>query len=202
MKSRIVKTLANIYNLDAITRAVIIWAAFQILMWVVFALAYVTNLNAWVEVPLVDPSTASVGGWTTTFLYILSLNLVLTALIVIGNMFVRFGILTPGLVILIYQGIQIGWMAGSNAFEVPFQTIAASSLQFLQVGFWETGVYAIACAITLPKSLYVAETFPAKEWAEVRQLKDLHFSSSEKLLSVLALVFLVGAAIVEANFLA
>jgi hypothetical protein len=108
---------------------------------------------------------------------------------------------TPGLLILIIQGATIGWVAGTNGFEVPFASLAAANMQYLRIGLWETSAYAIICALTLTKSLLVANSFPAKEWAEKHTLRSLRFSSTEKALGVLALLFLVGAALVEALYL-
>lgn len=116
-------------------------------------------------------------------------------------MFVRFGPITPGLLILLWQGVQIGWVAGTNAFEVPFVSLAASNIQYLKVGLWETSAYVLACSITLPKSLFIAKTFPATQWDETKQIKDIHLSTSEKVLCILGFVFLVGAAIAETHFL-
>lgn len=187
--------------MDVIRRAIIVWVVFQALVWIVFGVGYLSNPDAWTSDSPIDPSTAAVGGWLTTFLYIICFNSIIILAIVIGNVFVRFGLVTPGLLILLWQGIQIGWIAGTNAFEVPFASLAASNIQYLKVGLWETSAYILACAITLPKSLLIAKTFPATQWDETKQLKDIRFSAPEKVLCFLALVCLVGAAMVETHFL-
>lgn len=201
MKRNVSKILPNIYQISAVRRAIIIWLVFQVLVWVVFGIGYLSSPNAWTGDSPIDPSTATVGGWLTTFLYIICLNSIIVVIIVIGNMFVRFGPITPGLLILLWQGVQIGWVAGTNAFEVPFVSLAASNIQYLKVGLWETSAYVLACSITLPKSLFIAKTFPATQWDETKQIKDIHLSTSEKVLCILGFVFLVGAAIAETHFL-
>ncbi len=116
----------------------------------------------------------------------------------LGNVFVRFGPLTPGLVILLLQGIMIGHVAGANSFEFPFASVAEANIQYLKVGLWEITAYSLVCAVTLTKSLYVAGTFPAKQWSEVRKLKDIVFSAPEKMLFGASLILLVVSAYVEA----
>jgi hypothetical protein len=92
---------------------------------------------------------------------------------------------------------MIGWLAGSNGFEVPFKTVTAANLQYLRIGLWETTAYVLACAVTLPKSLLIADTFPAKEWSQKRSLKDIKFSIDEIIITVLGAIILISAAIVE-----
>lgn len=70
-------------------------------------------------------------------------------------------------------------------------------MQYFRIGLWETTAYALACAVTLPKSLNIAQTFPAKEWSQTRRLRDVSLSTVERGLLLLGGVVLVGAAIVE-----
>ena len=128
-------------------------------------------------------------------------NFFLLLLIVFGNLFVRFGAVTPGLLILLVQGILIGWVAGSNAFEYPFGSVLEANIQYLKVGLWETTAYALICGVTLTKSLYIADTFPAKTWSQVRKLKNLKFSTEEKLMALLSVILLATAAYIEAVLL-
>jgi hypothetical protein len=195
------KWLHKLPEMEPLRRAVVVWLLFQAVLWLTFGLGYLTNPGAWVDAPSVPPSDAAVGGWLSTFLFIVVSNTLVTLIIVVGNVFVRFGWLTPGLLALLLQGVTIGWLAGTNGFEVPFASVAEANIQFLRVGLWETTAYALACAVTLPKSLFVSKTFPAKEWAEVHKLRDISFSSTEKALGLLTLVALLGAALVEANYL-
>ncbi len=195
------RPLSSLYLVGAVERTKKIWVLMQLVLWFFFAIGYLADPSAWIDVQTVDPSSAAVGGWLTTFGYILARNAVVLALISIGNLFVRFGSVTPGLFVLVIQGATIGWVAGTNGFEVPFTSMTAANVQFLRVGLWETTAYAIICALTLTKSLLVASSFPAKEWTEVYSLKELRFSKAEKVLGLLATLSLVVAALVEALYL-
>lgn len=194
-----VKSLfSNIYNLNAIKRSVIIWIGFQVILWSVFSISYLMNKEAWTNVVEVEAITAAVGGgWWSTFLFIVFNNLFICFLIALGNLFVRFGFITPGLIVLVIQAITIGWLAGTNGFELPFESVKAANLQFIKIGLWETTAYALLCAITLPKSLLVANTFPAKKWSLTRKLKDIRLSFAEKIILTFSLVVLIIAGIVE-----
>lgn len=192
----------QIDQVSAYKRTAVIWLILQVLLWASFGIGYLFEPTAWVDVQTVDPSSAAVGGWFTTTLYIVGRNALVIALIVAGNLFVRFGPFTPGLLALAMQGIAIGWLAGTNGFEAPFVSVAAANAQFFRVGLWETTAYAVACGVTITKSCLVAERFPAKQWSEVRRLRDLRFSWEEKILGLVAFLCLVGAALVEALYLA
>jgi hypothetical protein len=191
----------NLYQFGAVKRTIIVWLLFQSVLWVFFGAGYLLQPDSWVNVPTVAPSSAAVGGVGTTIGYIVLRNSIVLLLIGAGNLFVRFGPVTPGLLVLAVQGGAIGWLAGTNGFEVPFASVAAANMQYFRVGLWETSAYAVFCAITLTKSLLVSDSFPAKEWAEKRTWGSLRFSRAEKALAVLALAFLVGAALVEALYL-
>ena len=67
-----------------------------------------------------------------------------------GNLLVRFGSVTPGLLVLLVQGAAIGWVAGTNSFEVPFASVAAANMQYLRIGLWETSAYAIFVQLLSP----------------------------------------------------
>ena len=136
------------------------------MLWVFFAAGYLAKPGAWQDVPAVAPSSAAVGGVASTMGYIVLRNCIVLLLIGVGNLLVRFGVVTPGLLVLIVQGAAIGWLAGTNGFEVPFPSVAAANMQYLRIGLWETSAYAVFCGLTLTKSLLVADSFPAKEWAE------------------------------------
>lgn len=187
----------NIYKMGSIVRSIAIWIGFQMVMWAVFLLSFIINKESWFNVITVEPSSAAVGGWWTTILFVTASNLFICLLIIGGNIFVRFSMFTPGLAILFLQAISIGWLAGSNGFEIPFTNTASANIQFLKVGLWETTAYSLVCAVTLPKSLYISETFPAKVWAMKHKLKDLNFNNSEIALLVLSGIALISASIIE-----
>lgn len=197
MGKRIISWIGSIYKMGAVKRSVIIWVSFQSILWLVFGIGYFTNSGAWVNVPLIAPTTAAVGGWGTTCLFILASNLFICLLIIAGNIFVRFSVVTPGIVVLVIQAVMIGWVAGTNGFEVPFASVGAANLEYLKIGLWETTAYAIACAVTLPKSLNIADTFPAKKWSEVRKFRDIRLNATEIIILILGGISIVGAAVIE-----
>lgn len=192
---------SGLYQVGAVKRTIIIWLLLQSVLWLFFAVGYWAKPGAWVDVQTVAPSSAAVGGVATTAGYIVARNCIVLLLIGAGNLLVRFGSVTPGLLVLLVQGAAIGWVAGTNSFEVPFASVAAANMQYLRIGLWETSAYAIFCAITLTKSLLVANSFPAREWAEQHILRSLKFTGTEIALGLLAFLFLVGAALVEALYL-
>lgn len=182
-----------IYQSNVWGRAAVLWLVFMIITWLVAGIAYLSHPNAWQNVPAVDAEK----GWNV-FLFIVASNSVLLALIVSGNLFVRFGAVTVGLVILFWQAVAIGWTAGTNGFTEPFPSFAAANRAFLFVGLWETTAYVLICAATVTKSRLISDTFPAREWSEQRSLKDLKFSRSERVVLATSFLFLLGAAAVEA----
>ena len=189
--------IGNIYTMNAIKRSFIIWFGFQILLWLVFVFSVMVHKEAWLNVVELEPTAAAEGGWWTTMFYIMASNLLICLLLMGGNIFVRFNMFTPGLAILFIQAIAIGWLAGSNGFEIPFTNLASANIQYLKVGLWETTAYAFACAVTLPKSLYISKTFPAKVWSQIHKLKDLELDRSEKVILVFGGITLLGASIIE-----
>ncbi len=174
-------------------RSGLLWIGFMLATWAAFGLGWATHPQAWNSASHLTPET----GWHV-FGFILGRNLLLVGLIAAGNLLVRFGGMTPGLAILAYQAVAIGWTAGANQFMEPFPTVAAANLAFLRIGLWETSAYVLVCAATLPKSLLAAATFPAKEWKETRRLADLRFNLAEALTIGLGFVSLFFAAFSEA----
>jgi hypothetical protein len=69
---------------------------------------------------------------------------------------------------------------------------------FMRVGLWEPTAYVLICAVTLPKSLYVADSFPARAWSEVRSLRSLVMSRAERVLAGFSLLCLLVATWEEA----
>ncbi len=196
-RKSIASHIGSIYHMGALKRSVVIWIGFQVALWLIFGISYIINREAWINVTEVDSASAAVGGWWTTLLFIIVNNFIICMLITAGNLFVRFNVITPGLLILALQAVMIGWMAGSNGFEVPFTSVAAANIQYIKIGLWETTAYALACAVSLPKSLLIAETFPAKEWALKRKLREVKLSAAETVVVLLGGLALVGAAIIE-----
>ena len=92
--------IGRLYQMDAIKRSVVIWLGFQAVLWFVFGIGYASHKEAWTNVIGVESATAAVGGWWTTLLYIILSNLLVCTLIVGGNLFVRFGVITPGFLVL------------------------------------------------------------------------------------------------------
>ena len=183
----------KLFRTGAWARTGFLWVVFMSVTWSVAIIAYLTHPQAWQNVPLSEPEK----GWGV-LLFILGSNLFLLSLIVVGNLFVRFGPVTVGLIILLWQAITIGWTAGTNGFTEPFPSFAVANRAFLFVGLWETTAYVLICATTLTKSLLISDTFPAREWADQRKLKDLSFNLSEKAIIFSGFLLLIGAAIVEA----
>ena len=193
------KFFKSIYQMSSLKRSIIIWVLFQFVLWLVFAINYYLNPEAW-NIVSSEVQTTSTSVWGG-FLYIIGMNSILFFIIAIGNIFVRFGSITLGPIILLLQGIMIGYVAGTNSFEYPFVSVAEANLQFLRVGLWETTAYALICAVTMTKSLYIADSFPAKKWAEVRSLRDLNFSLTEKVIVIVSIILLITAAYIEAYLL-
>jgi hypothetical protein len=197
-----VRLLSSLYQVGPVKRTIIVWLLLQAVLWLFFAVGYVAKPEAWQDVPAVDPASAAVGGEASTLGYIVFRNLIVLLLIVGGNLLVRFGVVTPGLLILVAQGAAIGWLAGTNGFEIPFSSVAAANMQYLRIGLWETSAYAVCCGFTLTKSLLVADSFPARQWTETHTIRSLKFSRAEKVLALLTLLLLVSAALVETLYLA
>jgi hypothetical protein len=185
--------LAWLFRQNALARSLLVWLTVMLVLQAVFYLAAWTHPEAWQGVAVGEVER----GWPWLGRALLNNGFILAA-IIIGNLFVRFGPVTPGLIILTIQALTIGWVAGTNSFVAPFPSIAAANAAFLRIGLWETSAYAIAFAVTFPKSLLVSATFPAREWMDKRALSDALFTPGEIALMGLSLLMLVGAAIVEA----
>ncbi len=185
--------MKKLFDLQPLPRAVVLWLAFMALMWLVFGIGLLTHPGAYTQVAAMDRAT----GWPVVG-FILGNNGVLLLLILGGNLFVRFGNVTPGVLILAYEAVVIGWTAGTNGFMEPFPSVAAANTAFLRIGLWETTAYVLLCAVSLPKSLHEAATFPAKQWSRTRKLQDIHFNHSEFTIAALGILSLLGAAFVEA----
>lgn len=182
-----------LFELNPIQRTVVMWLGFMASVWIVFGIGLVTHQDAYSNIHTLDRET----GWRMVA-FILSNNVVLLLLVILGNLFIRFGNITPGLLILAYEAVVIGWTAGTNTFMEPFPSVAAANSAFLRIGLWETTAYVLLCSVTLPKSLNVADTFPAKQWSLTRKLNEIRFSRSEISIAMLGVFSLVGAAFIEA----
>lgn len=192
--------LKSIYEMGAVKRSAIVVIAFQVILWVTFFIAYAFNTDKWNKLPGAE-MPVNPDSFLSTLLFIIGNNLILFLLIAVGNLFVRFGAVTPGLIIILLQGIMIGAMAGSNSFEFPFNTLYEANVRYLMVGLWETSAYALICGVTLTKSLNVADTFPAAKWSVTRKLKELEFGLAEKLMAAASILMLIISAVIEAAVL-
>lgn len=137
-------------------------------------------------------------GWPVLGM-MLGRKLLLLALIAGGNLLAGLGQLPPGLVMLLYQAVVISWTAGANRFAESFVSVAAANAAFMRVGLWETTAYLLICAVTLRKSFYVADSFSARAWSEVRSLRGLVRSRAERVLAGFSLLCLLVAAWEEAS---
>ncbi len=187
--------MSRLFHLDVLARSAILWLAFMCALWAIFAVGVWTHPDAWSNIAEVEVET----GWSV-LAYIVAMNATVLLLIVIGNVFVRFGSVTPGLLVVGWQAIAIGWTAGTNSFAEPFSSVAQANAAFLRIGLWETTAYVLICAVTLDKSLNIADSFPAKQWSEVRRLRDLRFSRAEIAVTVISLTCLLVAALIEAFY--
>jgi len=185
--------MRKLNEMSVLSRTVVLWVGFMAVLWTIFAIGLVTHPQAWIDVPPVMPER----GWTVFWSIIVN-NFLILILISIGNLFVRFGSITPGLVILGIQAITIGWTAGTNGFIEPFQSVTAANAAFLRIALWETTGYVVICAVTLSKSLLVSDTFPAKKWVKSTSIKELKFTRLEIGIALLGLFALIGAAAIEA----
>jgi hypothetical protein len=189
----------RLYEMGVLKRTVIIWIAFMALLWSTFGVATLAYPDAYRLNE--DRVVSNQMDALSLFTYIVFMNALVGLLIIGGNLFVRFGAVTPGLLVLAYQGVQIGWLAGANAFSVPFASMLAANAAFLRVGLWETSAYALVCAVTLPKSLYIAATFPARAWEQERTLHDVRLNRTELTVLAVAIIFWLGAAVSETQLL-
>lgn len=188
----------NLYEMGALKRSIVICILFQIILWATFGIAYYLNLDVWNSAADIIQTTPTEDSLVKTFIFIIVNNLIVFSLIVLGNIFARFVIFTPGILILVLQGIMIGWTAGTNSFEFPFSSVLEANIQYLKVGLWETTSYGLICGVTLTKSLNIADTFPPKKWSSVRKLRDLSFNVAERILAAVSIAMLVLAAYIEA----
>jgi uncharacterized protein YjeT (DUF2065 family) len=195
---RISGKMACLYKAGVVKRTIVVWIALQAVLWIVFGITYFLNPDSWRGIYEAAHAASNSDSLLRTFLFIIGNNLMLFSLIALGNIFVRFGPFTPGLLILALQGVMIGRVAGANSFEFPFATVWDANIRYLKVGLWETTAYALICAVTLTKSLNIADTFPAKQWTETRRLRDISFGVGEKTLVLISVLILVTAAYIEA----
>lgn len=87
----------------------------MLILWGAFGIAALMHPGAYFGVEA-SPATESMTG-APLFGFIVLMNGNVILLIAGGNIFARFGQVTPGLVVLLVQGVQIGWLAGSKGFE-------------------------------------------------------------------------------------
>ena len=162
MSKSIGRLFSGLYRVGAMKRTIIVWLLLQAVLWV-----FLPRVSGRLAAGCTGSSASApwLAGGQHDGLYRAE-KLHCTAAHGAGNLLVRFGVVTPGPLVLDRSGCAIGWLAGTNGFEVPFPSVAAANMQYLRIGLWETSAYAVFCGLTLTKSLLVADSFPAKEWAE------------------------------------
>ena len=107
------------------------WIIFQFILWLTFTISYFTHISSWNHSN--NPIMSNPDNLLKTFLFIIVNNLILFSIIGLGNIFVRFGLFTLGLIVLIIQGVTIGIIAGTNSFEFPFTSVLAANIQYLKL---------------------------------------------------------------------
>ena len=120
------KKIIKLYEINVFKRTIIVWVFFQILLWMVFGISYLYHKDAWINVAISNSNVNS--EWLSLFLFIVFNNLLICILIAIGNLFARFNVITAGVVIMFIQMVSIGWIAGSNSFEVPFISVLDANI--------------------------------------------------------------------------
>ena len=83
--------MRKLYEMHVLSRTVFLWLIFMAVLWTIFAVGAITHPQAWIDVSLVIPQR----GWNV-FWFIVRNNFLILTLITIGNLFVRFGTITPG----------------------------------------------------------------------------------------------------------
>ena len=189
--------ILNLYKADVWKRTLIIWLFCQIVMWLIFGVSYLCHQDAWINVSDVVGNNDSINEWWSLFLFIVFNNLFICILIMIGNWFVRFNIITPGVLILLLQIIGIGWVAGSNAFEFPFTSVSEANIQYLKIGLWEVTAYIFSFSATISKSLNESNRFLPNKWDKTRSLKEMKPNKSEILIIAIAVILIIVAALIE-----
>ena len=189
--------LINLYHSNIWKRTLIFWIFFQIILWLIFGISYLCHNDSWINIS--ENIIYNNDKWLSLFLFIFFNNLILCILIAIGNLFVRFNVITPGLLIIFIQIISIGWYAGSNSFEIPFINVAQANIQYLKVGIWEITAYILTFSLTISKSLNVSSKFLPKKWDTTKKIKDIKFSRNEKVVLITIILLLILAAFIETN---
>lgn len=193
--------IINLYKSNVWKRTLFFWLFFQILLWLIFGISYLCHQDAWINVNEGLINNPINDKWLPLFLFIVFNNLFICILIAFGNLFARFNIITPGLLIIFIQIISIGWLAGSNAFEIPFVNVIKANIQYLKVGLWEITAYILVFSVTISKSLNESNKFLPQKWDQTKRLKDIKFNKSELIISFIGITLLIIAAIVESNII-
>jgi len=188
--------IEKIFYMKPIKRTITVWVIFFLIQWITFGAGYFTHKEAWNSVEITVADT----GINSAILIFIN-NFILVSLIILGNIFARFGRVSIGGVILLIQGVIIGWTAGTNSFLFPFESLKEANINYFKIGLWELSAYAIICGVTITKSLYISETFPPKKWISEKKIKDIKFNTTEIILLLTGFVLLVGSALVEGFFI-
>ena len=60
------------------------------------------------------------------------------------------------------------------------------------------GNYVLCINMYFTKSLYISETFPAKEWSSISKLNEISINFTERILAAVSIAMLVLSAFIEA----
>ncbi len=125
------------------------------------------------------------------------LNLANAVFIGLASLLFRFGPVNPGTLYLIVLVVFVGRIAGLNAFEYPMESVSAGLAQFARVGLWEVTAYVIVGAVTMTKARWIADRPFAQTWCEKRRWHDIEWDGPEIAWLSVAVLFIIGAAIME-----
>lgn len=179
--------LSKIYRTDLLKRIIILWIIYQLFIWVIFSIGYITHPQNWLLI-----SQELLVTHPVSFQEIVYKNLLIILLIVIGNLTVRFSFITPGLILLTLKCLVIAWTIGTNSGAILYIDFLSASYQYFITWVWEPTAYVIACAITLPKSKYITKGILDKGIPS--KIDKIRFNSVEKgFLAVSVLLLLIGA---------
>ena len=97
--------------------------------------------------------------------------------------------------------IILGLFAGTDSFSGGISSHSVTGwLYFIQIGLLEFSAYIFTCSATANIDIYRAEKWHGEDFQKVRGLKDIRLSLTERVLIIVAILFLIFAAINEWRF--
>jgi hypothetical protein len=90
--------------------------------------------------------------------------------------------------------ILFGLIEGTNSFEYLYPDIISQIRGFLSTGFWELTAYLLVAAVAYRLTLWYSD---GKKIIASRKFKEIKLAKAEKVIFVLGLVVLIGAAFTE-----